>query len=104
VRSNWADALERLFVVTVQLLRLDTGLPFIDMSTEQTNSDGSVVYLLPNGEFGGQAPGQYGVRADDKEAKQYQRARLSGNLVVFQPLANFPPAAYLRVVSQVFPA
>jgi hypothetical protein len=97
-------ALERLFLVTVQLLRLDTGLPFIDAATEQTNSDGSVSYALPGGGFGGQAPGVYGGRNDNPEAKQYQRARPNGNLVVFQPEAAFPPAAYLRVVSQVFPA
>lgn len=90
--------------MTVQLLRLDTGTPFVLAANEQSNSDGSVSYALPNGGFAGQAPGAYGVRNDNPEAKQYQRAKVDGGLTIFMPEGNFPPAAYLRVSGQVFPA
>lgn len=86
------------------LIRVDSGLPFVDSCTRVQNSDGSVSYQLPNGQFAGQEPNAYGVRNDNAEAKQYQRATESGNTTTFLPVDGSLPCVYLIGSSQVYPA
>lgn len=86
------------------LVRVDTGLPFVPLATEIANGDGSFSYQLPSGAYAGQEPNQYGVRNDNDEPKQYQRATKSGNVVTFVPLDGALPCAYLLASGQVYPA
>lgn len=89
----------------VTVIRLDNGQPFITQAELVNNSDGSVSFLLPNGEYAGQSPDKgYGVRADSTATQQYQRASLSGNAVTFYPLAGYPPYVYLIGQGTVYPA
>lgn len=88
-----------------QLLRIDNNQVFETFTSKVTNSDGSVSFLSSNGQYIGQAPGQYGVVNYNAEAKQYQRAtQVSAALVVFQPEPSFPPAMYVLVEGKVYPA
>lgn len=89
--------------MTVTVLRVDTGQPFIDKAELVTNPDSSVSFQLSDDTFAGQEPMQYGVRHDGPNA-QYQRARMTGNVVTFQTRPEDPPMAYLLGIGQVFPA
>lgn len=86
----------------VTLIRLDTGQPFIIEATLQANADGSFSFKLPNGQYAGQDPMSYGGRSDSDEAKQYQRASLSGNVVTFLTRPEDPPYAYLMGSGKVY--
>ena len=90
--------------MTCTLIRVDNGLPFVASATLVSNSDGSVSFLLPNGQYAGQEPNSYGTRNDSATAQQYQRATLVGSTVTFLPLAQYPPCVYLYGASQVYPA
>lgn len=84
--------------------RVDTGSVFIADATVQANADGSVSLLLPNGQYAGQEPGQYGVRHDGPNTQQYQRATLNGGTLTFVPLQNFPACVYLIGQGKVYSA
>jgi len=90
------------------LYRLDNKTPFAPFVEEAVlvhNQDGSVSFQLPAGGFAGQEPRQYGVRHDQHDAdppKQYQRATLTGNIVVFLTRPEDPPMAYLYAQGKVY--
>jgi hypothetical protein len=89
----------------VSLLRIDNSQVFMTAAEMIDNSDGSVSFRLQNGQFGGQEPNQYGVRNDNADNKQYQRASLvSDTAVVFQPLPDSAPFMYILVNGTTFPA
>lgn len=95
--------------IAVTVIRLDTGQPFIASAQVVTNGDGSVSFLLPTGDYAGQNPSGYGLRADGPNTQQYQRATLNGNTVTFYPLAEqggtvYPPYVYLFAEGTVYPA
>jgi hypothetical protein len=80
------------------LVRVDTGAPFVKDASLVTNNDGSVSFQLPAGGWAGQEPNQYGVRHDQAAgtgpAQSYQRATLSGNMVVFVTRPQDEPMMY----------
>jgi len=86
------------------LIRLDNGVPFVNEAEVVNNADGSVSFKLPNGQYAGQEPRQYGVRHDGPNTQQYQRASLSGSTAVFCTRPEDPPYAYLFAQGQVYPA
>jgi len=87
------------------VVRVDNGLPFIAEAMLEMNADGSVSFLLPNGQYAGQSPdGGYGVRADGPDPQQYQRATLNGSAVTFFPLEGWPLYVYLLGQGRVYPA
>ena len=96
--------------MTVTVLRIDTGKPFIEVAEMESNADGSVSFKLPNDQYAGQDPAGYGVRADGPAKQQYQRATLNGNAVTFYPLVKgdggilFPPYVYLIGFGKIYPA
>lgn len=95
--------------MTVTVLRLDTGLPFITVATLITNTDGSVSFQLADQTFAGQTPwlvGQpstYGFRYEDsKECGAYQRATRDGSSVTFLTRPQDIPCTYLLGVGQAY--
>ena len=88
----------------VTLIRIDNGEPFVVSATKVPQSDGSMTYQLPTGEFAGQQPNAYGIRNDNAEPKQYQRATESGSTATFIPRDGDTPCVYLIGVGQVYPA
>ena len=90
--------------MTCTLYRVDTGAPFIENATVVPNGDGSVSFELVTGGFAGQEPNAYGVRSDNAEAKQYQRATLSGGIATFVTRAGDLPCGYLCAQGQVYPS
>jgi len=91
------------------VLRVDTGLPFIENAMLITNADGSVSFQLANGLFAGQMPwevGQpstYGVRYPDTvECGSYQRATKDGNAITFLTRPQDIPVGYLIFVGQAY--
>ncbi len=88
--------------MTVTLVRVDNGLPFITRAALITNPDGSVSFQLDGGLFAGQTPwvvGQpstYGLRyPDSNEQGAYQRATVNGNTVTFLTRPQDNPCVYL---------
>lgn len=90
--------------MAVTLVRVDNGQPFVQSATRVQNSDGSVSYQLPNGQYAGQEPNAYGVRNDNPEPKQYQRASEIGNVTTFLPVDGSLPCVYLVGSGTVYPA
>lgn len=90
--------------MTCTLVRVDNGQPFVKTATIVNNSDGSVSFQLPNGQYAGQEPNQYGVRHDGPETQQYQRAQLSGNSATFLTRDGDIVCGYVCFIGKVFPA
>lgn len=95
--------------MTVTLVRVDTGAPFVARAEMVTNDDGSVSFDLGGGLWAGQEPNQvgqpsaYGVRYPDGDVKgAYQRAKLQGNQVVFLTRPQDIPCVYLLGIGQAF--
>lgn len=90
--------------MTVTLIRVDNGQPFVAQAEKVVNGDGSTSYQLPNGHYAGQEPNQYGTRNDSDSAGQYQRATENGNLTTFVTREGDLPCAYLIGSGKVYPA
>ncbi len=95
--------------MTVTLIRVDNGQPFITRADMVVNDDTSVSFDLGGGIWAGQMPNivgqpsQYGVRYPDGPIKgAYQRARLQDNQVVFLTRPEDIPCVYLLGVGQAF--
>jgi hypothetical protein len=88
----------------VTVIRLDNGEPFIEDAQLVKNADGSVSFQLPDGRYAGQDPAQYAVRADGDATQQYQRATLTGSMVTFLPLPDYPAYVYLLGAGKVYPS
>lgn len=89
----------------VSLVRIDNSQVFMTATDMIQNSDGSVSFKLVNGQYGGQEPNQYGVRNDNVNNSQYQRAtKINDTTVVFQPLSDSTPFMYILVQGTTYPA
>jgi hypothetical protein len=88
----------------VTVLRGDNWQPFILEATIEPNADGSVSFKLPTGEYAGQDPTAYGVRADGPATQQYQRATMEGSVVTFLPHPDYPAYVYVIGQGKVYPA
>ena len=94
----------------VTVIRVDNGQPFIEQAQLVQNVDGSVSFLLPDGNYAGQDPQEYGARADGPATQQYQRASIDlqdggvGGTVTFFPHPDYPVYVYLLGTGQVYPA
>lgn len=87
------------------LVRLDSGAPFVERATLETNDDGSVSFILPDGMgYAGQYPLQYGVRNDGPLKQPYQRATLKDGRVTFLGREGDTPWVYLYSEGQVYPS
>lgn len=86
----------------VTLYRLDTGAVFAQ-GDRVDFGDGSTT-VTTGGVFVGQEPNDYGKRNDNADPKQYQRGKLTGNVIVYQPTDNSQACAYLWAEGEVFPA
>lgn len=81
--------------MSVTLLRLDTGQPFVEQAERVQNDDGSVSYRTPAGNYAGQEPNAYGVRNNNTSVGAYQKATERGNLTTFVPRPGDLPCTYL---------
>jgi hypothetical protein len=90
--------------MSVTLVKVDDGQPFVESAELVNNQDGSVSFKLPNGHYAGQEPNVYGERNDNAEPKQYQRATLNGSSVTFLPVEGSLPCVYLLGAGTVYPA
>lgn len=86
------------------LIRLDNNQPFVEDAIVVPNADGSVSFLLSTGQFVGQEPNVYGLRHDGPAPQAYQRATLSGNVVVFVTRPQDKPFVYLFGQGQAYSA
>jgi hypothetical protein len=88
-----------------QLINVITGQPFVASCTLVQNTDGSTSFQLPDGNFVGQTPNQYGVQwTPSAENKQYQRSTVSGNTATFLTRDGDIPCCYLLVIGKVYPS
>lgn len=96
--------------MTVTLIRVDNGQPFIERAELVNNpEDGSVSFDLGGHIWAGQMPNipgqpsQYGVRYPNGDVKgAYQRASVSGNVVTFLTRPEDLPCVYLLGVGKAF--
>lgn len=92
------------------LVRVDTGLSFVERAELVSNADGSVSFLLDNGLYAGQSPwvvgispSAYGVRHPDSAVcGAYQRATRTGNAVTFLTRPQDIPCGYLLFLGPTY--
>ncbi|HLX21647.1 MAG TPA: hypothetical protein VKR23_15990 [Gaiellaceae bacterium] len=72
--------------------------PLLLFANWQTNPDGTMSLLMPDGTFAYQQPNQYGVFGfSPVPAGAYQQARINGQLVAFWTRPQDPPFVYAWV-------